>query len=192
MKVLLLSIIFCAVITTVIAQNAVKPSISITNKQTEVMNPENNIQVNIYSFAPSAIFSRSLKKSDLEQTFNNPGPLTVFLPTDSAFNKLPKGKLDSLLKPEGKYDLIALLTYHALPGKISAKDIAKQIRRGKGSGSFKTISGAWIRTKFDDNGNIILTDETGHNSILQKSDQKQKNGFIHIVSDVLTPKFKQI
>lgn len=191
MKIILLSIAFCVVITTVTAQSSslgVEPP---KNKQ-ELMAPDKNIAVNISTFKDANIFFKSLRVCDLIATFNNPGPLTVFLPADSAFNRLPAGKLDTLLMPENKYDLIALITYHALPGEISARDIAKEIGRQKGLAVFKTISGANIKAQFDEIKNIVLIDETGGKSVLQKTDLKQLNGLIHLVSGVLIPKFRSM
>lgn len=156
------------------------------------MTPSNTIVGNIMAFNQATIFAKSLDICDLIQTFGNPGPLTLFLPPDSVFNKLSKGKLDSLLKPNSKYDLIALITYHALPGDVSAKDIAKEIGRQKGLAIFTTISGAPLKARFDEHGNIVLIDETGGKSMLQKSGLKQKNGLIHLVSAPLIPKVKSI
>jgi uncharacterized surface protein with fasciclin (FAS1) repeats len=190
MKIILLSVAFCAVITTATAQNLVVSPPPI-NKPEEQMDPKNNIAGNISTLKQATIFSRSLNACGLVQTFNDPGPLTVFLPADSAFNKLSPGKLDALLTPGKKYDLIAMITYHALPGKVSAKNIAREIGRGKGLAVFRTISGAPLKARFE-SGNIVLIDETGGKSILQKSDLKQKNGLIHLVSGVLTPKIKPI
>ena len=154
------------------------------------MDPKKNIAANISSSNQATVFSRSINTCGLLQTFSDPGPLTVFLPADSAFNKLAPGKLDALLTPQKKYDLIAIITYHALPGKVSAKNIAKEISRGKGLAVFRTISGAPLKARFDESGNIVLIDETGGISLLQKSDLKQHNGLIHLVSAALMPKFK--
>ncbi len=134
------------------------------------------------------------------QTMNDPGPLTVFLPPDSAFNQSlpnkfnqsPPNKIDTATFSKKKFDLIALLTYHALPGKVSAKNIAKEIGRGKGVAVFRTISGAPLKARFDESGNIELIDESGNKSKLLKTDLKQKNGLIHLISSVLIPKFKSI
>lgn len=191
MKTTLISIVFCAVLATASAQNPVISEES-KNKQDESMDPENNIADNISAFKPASLFSKSLKLCGLVQTFNDPGPLTVFLPADSAFNKLSPGKLDTLLTPQKKYDLIAKITYHALPGKVSSKNIAKEISRGKGLAVFRTLSGAPLKAQFDGTGNIMLIDETGGKSIIQKRDMKQQNGLIHLVSGVLAPKTKPI
>jgi uncharacterized surface protein with fasciclin (FAS1) repeats len=191
MKIILFIVAFCVVITTATAQNLVVSSPSADNKPEEQMDPKNNIAGNIFAFTRTGVFYKSLNICGLVQTFNDPGPLTVFLPADSAFNKLPPEKLDALITPGRKYDLIAMITYHALPGKVSAKNIAKEIGRGKGLAVFRTISGAPLKARFE-SGNIVLIDETGGKSILQKSDLKQKNGLIHLVSAVLVPKTKPI
>lgn len=192
MKIILSGIAFCVVITTASSQNPVTGAISSKNKQEVLMDTQNNIVANISAFKPANVFFKALNTCGLVQTFNDPGPLTVFLPADSAFDKLPPGRLEALLKPEKKYDLIAMITYHALPGKVSAKNIAKEIGRGKGLAVFRTLSGAPLKAQFDASGNIVLIDETGGKSILQKSNLKQKNGLIHLVSGVLTPKIKPI
>lgn len=191
MKTILLSVAFCAVITTATAQNTFVSPSPVYDKLEEQMEPKNNIAGNILALKQATVFSRSLDACGLIQTFNDPGPLTVFLPADTAFNKLAPGKLDALLTPGKKYDLIAMITYHALPGKVSAKKIAKEIGRGKGLAVFRTISGAPLKAQFE-NGNIVLIDETGGKSILQKSDLKQRNGLIHLVSAPLVPKSKPI
>jgi uncharacterized surface protein with fasciclin (FAS1) repeats len=192
MKIILIAIAFCAIITTAVAQNADTSTRSLKNERDELMNPDNTIAGNILAFKQANVFSQSLNLCGLIQTFNNPGPLTIFLPPDSAFTNLSKSKQDSLLKPGSKYDLIALITYHALPGKVSAKGIAKEINRQKGLAIFRTLSGASLKARFDEYRNIVLIDETGGKCIVQKSDLKQKNGLIHLVSSPLIPKFKPI
>ncbi|MGY3211760.1 fasciclin domain-containing protein [Mucilaginibacter sp. HD30] len=192
MKLILLGIVFCAVINTAAAQNQTPTPIAVKNRPDELMDPKKDIPANILALQQSSIFLRSLDVSGLTQTFNNPGPLTVFLPADSAFNKLSPGMLDALLTPKKKHDLISLITYHVLPGKVSAKNIAKEIGRGKGLAVFRTLSGASLKAQFDESGNIILIDEAGGKSTIQKSDLKQHNGLIHLVSAALIPKIKQI
>ena len=155
------------------------------------MDSKKTAAANIGTSKFSDIFFKALNSADLINTFNNPGPITVFLPPDSAFKKLPAAKLDSLLRPENKYDLIALLTYHALPGNISSRAIAKQINKQKGLAVFRTISGAALKAKFDEQGNIILLDEGGNKSTLLKNDIKQDNGVVHFISAVLMPRFKE-
>jgi len=192
MRLILLSIAFCAVITTATAQNAATSTTFAKNNQDELLDRKNNIAANILAFKQATVFARSLNIGGLVQTFSNPGPLTVFLPVDSIFNKLEAGKVEALLSLDKKFNLIALITYHALPGKVSAKNIAKEIGRSKGVAVFRTLSGAPLKAQFDGQGNIVLIDELGGKSIIQKSDLKQQNGLIHLVSAVLLPKNKSI
>ncbi|MFD0748905.1 fasciclin domain-containing protein [Mucilaginibacter calamicampi] len=192
MKILLLSLAFCAVINTTVAQNAVKTNISAGDERVNAIDPKKDIAANIATLKQADIFSRWIKACGLIQTMNDPGPLTVFLPPDSAFNQSPPYKLDTATLSKKKFDLIALITYHALPGKVSAKNIAKEIGRGKGVAVFRTISGAPLKARFDEGGNIELQDESGNKSKLLKTDLKQKNGLIHLISSVLIPKFKSI
>ncbi len=192
MKIILLSLALCAIINTSKAQLAFLTNNKAKNGVENTMDPNKNIPSNRSATNYSAYFFKALKSCDLVETFNNTGPLTVFLPVDSAFNKFSKGRLDSLLMPENKYNLIALLTYHALPGNLREKDIVKHIRRGKGKTVFQTIAGAWVTASFDNNGDIVLTDERGGKSSILKSGLKQKNGMIHVVSAVLMPKLQPI
>ena len=191
MKTILLSLAFCAVITTAIAQNPLKNILSL-NEQVNAMDSKKDIISNISAYNQSHIFSRWINACGLLQTLQNPGALTVFLPPDSAFNQSTSNKLDTAALSKKKFDIIALLTYHVLPGKVSAKKIAKEIDHGKGLAVFRTISGAPLKAQFDGAGNIVLIDELGGKSTIQQSDLKQRNGLVHLVSAVLVPKFKQI
>jgi len=191
MKTILLSLAFCAVITTAIAQNPLKNILSL-NEQVNAMDSKKDIISNISAYNQSHIFSRWINACGLLQTLENPGPLTVFLPPDSAFNQSTSNKLDTAALSKKKFDLIALITYHVLPGKVSVKNIAREIGRSKGVAVFRTISGAPLKAQFDSGGNIVLIDELGGKSTIQQRDLKQRNGIVHLVSAALIPKFKQI
>jgi uncharacterized surface protein with fasciclin (FAS1) repeats len=132
----------------------------------------------------------AIEQAGLTQTFKSKGPITVFAPTNQAFNKLPVGTLDTLLKPNHKLDLNYLLTYHAIAGRISAKDIARKINSNNGQATFTTIAGSKLIAKIDTNRNIILIDENGGECIVSKFDIQQSNGMLHIVNSVLVPKTK--
>jgi len=134
----------------------------------------------------------AIENAGLTQTFKSKGPITIFAPTNQAFNKLPPGTLDSLLLPVHKFDLSYLLTYHAIAGKLSARDIARKINANNGQASFITIAGSKLTAKIDENRNIVLIDENGGESVISKFDIPQSNGVLHVVSAVLTPKTKSI
>jgi uncharacterized surface protein with fasciclin (FAS1) repeats len=134
-----------------------------------------------------AIFVTALKASDLAGTLEGAGPFTVFAPINRAFDKLPKGTLESLLKPENRAALTALLAYHVLAGKYSAADLIAAIKTGGGKAVFKTLQGEEI-TVVQDGRNIELIDSKGGKSAVTISDVNQKNGAIHVVDAVLLPK----
>lgn len=120
------------------------------------------------------------------------GPMTLFMPDTSAINKMPKTKLDSLMQQPGHYELINLITYHTLRGRIKISNIKTSIRKGKGIGSFTSISGGIIKARFNNNGDIILVDETGGESLLSTVELITINGILHPVDHVLIPKKKDI
>ena len=128
----------------------------------------------------------ALKAAGLDATLAGPGPYTVLVPDDAAFAKLPDGTLDALMKPEGRADLTALLTYHILPGTILAADIGKAIDTGKGKAVLSTMGGGTL-TATRDGDAILLTDGAGGTARIAKADDKRSNGVIHHVDGVLKP-----
>ena len=119
------------------------------------------------------------KAAGLVDTLNGEGPFTVFAPTDEAFGKLSKCTLDSLLKPENKHKLAAILTYHVVPGKVKAKKAAKL-------DSAKTVNGAEITIK--PSGKSLMI----NNAKVVKADIKTSNGIIHVIDTVLIPEAKKV
>jgi len=128
----------------------------------------------------------ALKAAGLDATLAGPGPYTVLVPDDAAFAKLPAGTLDNLMKPEGRADLTALLTYHILPGTILAEDIGKAIDTGKGKAVLATMGGGTL-TATREGDAIVLTDSGGGKARIAKADDKRSNGVIHHVDGVLKP-----
>ena len=103
---------------------------------------------------------------------------------------MPKGELDTLLKPSHKQELNYLITTHAIAGRVTAHDIAHKINANKGQATFTTIAGSKLTAKIDTNRNIILIDDNGGESVISKFDIQQSNGMLHIVTAVLGPKIK--
>ncbi len=128
----------------------------------------------------------AVKAAGLVDTLNSAGPFTVFAPTDDAFNKLPAGTVDTLVKPENKDQLTKILTYHVVPGKISAKELAKMIKKGGGTATLKTVQGGTLKATMS-GSNIMLTDEKGGMATVTTADVFQKNGVIHVIDTVLMP-----
>jgi uncharacterized surface protein with fasciclin (FAS1) repeats len=129
----------------------------------------------------------AVKAADLVDTLKGAGPFTVFAPTNEAFEKLPKGTVEGLLKPDKKDALKKILTFHVVPGKMDAASIVKAIEDGKGKATFKTVSGGTLTATLDGK-DVILTDEKGGKSKVTIADVIQSNGVIHVVDSVLMPK----
>lgn len=169
-----------------------KPIPIIRPNNGDAMMPANDIVTNIDKSKELSTFLKVMQLTGLVETLKSKGPITVFVPTDQAFAKLSQGKLDTLLMPGNKYNLIALVSYHALPGKITSKDIVHEINAHKGLATFITIAGSKLMAKLDDNRNLVLIDGNGRQSVISRFDIQQNNGLIHIIDTVLIPKFKDI
>lgn len=151
------------------------------------MYPNKNIIENAVNSKDHTTLVAAVKAADLVETLKGKGPFTVFAPTNAAFDKLPKGTVESLLKPENKKMLQTVLTYHVAAGKWSSADIAKAIKAGKGKATIKTVSGgtltAWMKGK-----DLYISDENGNAAKVTIADVNQSNGVIHVVDAVLLPK----
>ena len=128
----------------------------------------------------------AVKAAGLVETLKGAGPFTVFAPTNAAFDKLPAGTVEMLVKPENKETLTKILTYHVLAGKFDSKAIAGRIRKGHGSAKFRTVSGGTLTASMSGN-DLILRDEKGGTSTVTTADVYQSNGVIHVVNMVLMP-----
>lgn len=151
------------------------------------MYPTKNIIENAVNSKDHTTLVAAVKAADLVDVLSGAGPFTVFAPTNMAFDNLPKGTVETLLKPENKKQLQTILTYHVVSGKWNAKDIAKLIKEGNGKAMIKTVSGgtltAWMKGK-----DLYVTDENGNSAKVTIADVNQSNGVIHVVDAVLLPK----
>jgi len=150
------------------------------------MFPTKNIIENAVNSADHTTLVAAVKAAGLVDTLSGPGPFTVFAPVNAAFDKLPSGTVDTLLKPENKDTLVKILTYHVIAGRLSASDLAKQIKMGKGKAELKTVSGGTLWATMDGKS-IVLKDEKGGVSKITQADVFQLNGVIHVVDTVLMP-----
>ena len=116
----------------------------------------------------------ALQAADLVDALKQPGPYTVFAPTDEAFANLPAGTVEDLLKPENKEKLIAILTYHVVPGEVDAAEVVKL-------NSAKTLNGKDVAIKVKD-GNVMV-----NSAKVIKPDVKASNGVIHVIDTVIIP-----
>ena len=137
----------------------------------------------------------AVKAADLVPTLKGAGPFTVFAPTNAAFDKLPAGTVDTLLKPENKATLTKVLTYHVVAGKYDGKKLMSLIKKGGGTATLKTVSGGTLTFTMGGDmmmGNkmgksIVVRDEKGGTSNVTISNVYQSNGVIHVVDTVLMP-----
>ena len=150
------------------------------------MFPTRNIVENAVNSADHTTLVAAVKAAGLVDTLQGAGPFTVFAPTNAAFGKLPAGAVDTLLKPENKDALTKVLTYHVVAGRMSAMDLKKAIKAGKGTAELNTVSGGklWAMMK----GNMIeLKDEKGGIAAVTQADVFQSNGVIHVIDAVVLP-----
>lgn len=151
------------------------------------MYPSKNIVENAVNSKDHTTLVAAVKAAGLVETLQSKGPFTVFAPTNKAFEMLPAGTVDNLLKPENKQVLTNVLTYHVIAGRFSAADLMAKIKAGKGTAELQTVSGGkiWISMK----GNTIaIKDENGGWSFVTIKDVNQSNGVIHVVDHVILPK----
>ena len=125
--------------------------------------------------------------ADLAGTLGGTGPFTVFAPTNAAFEKIPAATRESLLAPAGKADLTKILTYHVVPGRVTAADLTAQIEAGGGTATLTTVQGGTLTAKAA-NGAITLTDANGGTSTVAIADVAATNGIIHAIDTVVMPK----
>ncbi len=125
--------------------------------------------------------------AELVETLSGEGPFTVFAPTNAAFEKLPAGTVESLLKPENKEKLTAVLTYHVVAGKFEAAQVIEAINTNNGKFEVATVQGGKITLSLVD-GNVILTDANGGKSTVVIPDVAASNGVIHAIDTVVMPK----
>jgi uncharacterized surface protein with fasciclin (FAS1) repeats len=128
----------------------------------------------------------AVKAADLVETLKGKGPFTVFAPTNAAFEKLPEGTLESLLKPESKSTLAGILTYHVVSGDIDAVAVVEAIKKGNGKAVLTTVNGEKITASLVGK-NVVITDAKGGNATVTAVDLKGSNGVVHVLDAVLLP-----
>ena len=151
------------------------------------MYPSKNIVENAVNSKDHTTLVAAVKAAGLVETLQSAGPFTVFAPTNKAFNKLPKGTVETLLKAENKKMLQTVLTYHVVAGKLSAADLVAKIKAGGGKATLKTVAGPNLTLSLKGK-KIQITDTSGGKSYVTIADVNQSNGVIHVVNAVLVPK----
>ena len=151
------------------------------------MYPSKNIIQNAVNSKDHTTLVAAVKAAGLVETLEGPGPFTVFAPTNEAFAKLPAGTVDNLLKPENKATLTKVLTYHVVPGRMTAANLMKAVKDGEGEAKLKTVAGETITVKDAGPGKLSITDAKGDVAMVTIADVLQSNGVIHVIDTVLLP-----
>ena len=150
------------------------------------MLPTATIVDNASKSADHTTLVAAVKAAGLVETLSGAGPFTVFAPTNAAFAKLPAGTVDGLLKPAAKADLSKVLTYHVVPGTMTAANIAEAIKAGNGKATLTTVQGDKL-TATASGSTVTLTDAKGGKSTVTQADVMQLNGVVHVIDTVLMP-----
>jgi uncharacterized surface protein with fasciclin (FAS1) repeats len=150
------------------------------------MYPSKNIVQNAVNSKDHTTLVAAVKAAGLVKTLESKGPFTVFAPTNEAFAKLPAGTVDTLLKPENKKKLTSVLTYHVVPGRITAKDLMEKIKAGNGKAELKTVEGDKLTFQMKD-GHVWVIDGKGDKAEVTIANVMQSNGVIHVIDTVMLP-----
>ena len=148
--------------------------------------PKGNIVAAAMTSADHKTLVAAVKAAGLVDTLAGKGPFTVFAPTDAAFAKLPAGTVGTLLQPANRAQLQSVLTYHVVPGAVTAAQLIALIEAGGGSASLTTVEGSTLTASLS-GGKVILTDERGGTATVIATDMVQSNGIIHVTDAVSLP-----
>jgi uncharacterized surface protein with fasciclin (FAS1) repeats len=150
------------------------------------MYPSKNIVQNAMNSKDHTTLVAAVKAAGLVDTLSGTGPFTVFAPTNEAFDALPAGTVDNLIKPENKATLTKILTYHVVSGRYTAKDLMALVSKGSGKASLTTVEGEPL-TVMQSGSMLTVTDAKGGTAKVTIGDVMQSNGVIHVVDKVLMP-----
>lgn len=150
------------------------------------MYPSKNIVENAMNSKDHTTLVAAVKAAGLVETLQGAGPFTVFAPTNAAFNMLPAGTVESLVKPENKAALTGILTYHVVAGRLDSKELEKWMKKGDGTAELTTVAGGklWVMMK---DGKWWVKDEKGGTAMITIPNVYQSNGVIHVIDHVLMP-----
>jgi uncharacterized surface protein with fasciclin (FAS1) repeats len=151
------------------------------------MYPSKNIIQNAVNSKDHTTLVAAVKAAGLVDTLQGAGPFTVFAPTNMAFGKLPAGTVETLVKPENKDTLTKILTYHVVPGRLTAASLMRSVKEGNGMAHLKTVEGEDLMVKQSGPGKLSVTDAKGDVSGITIADVLQSNGVIHVIDTVLLP-----
>ncbi|MBS1494136.1 MAG: fasciclin domain-containing protein [Bacteroidetes bacterium] len=153
----------------------------------EMMYKSKNIVENAVKSKDHTTLVAAVQAAGLVETLQSAGPFTVFAPVNSAFDMLPAGTVETLLKPENKDMLVKILTYHVIAGKYDSKKLMDEIMAGNGKATLKTVAGGNLMFSMDKDNKIWVWDEKGNSAMITIADVYQSNGVIMVVDKVLMP-----
>ena len=145
-----------------------------------------NIVQNAANSRDHTMLVAAVQAAGLADTLSGAGPFTVFAPTNAAFDKLPAGTVDTLLRPENRAQLANILTYHVVSGRVTASELMDMIRAGGGSATLRTVAGGNLTARMSGNS-VILVDAAGGTATVTQADVMQSNGVIHVTDTVSMP-----
>jgi uncharacterized surface protein with fasciclin (FAS1) repeats len=152
------------------------------------MSAEKNIIQNASKSDDHTTLVAAVKAAGLVETLEGNGPFTVFAPTNEAFAALPAGTVDNLLKPENKDQLVKILTYHVVAGRLTGKKLMEQIKEGGGQATLKTVQGEDLTIMMNSTmDGLVLKDAQGNTATVTIKNVMQSNGVIHVIDHVLMP-----
>ncbi|RZJ18660.1 MAG: fasciclin domain-containing protein [Brevundimonas sp.] len=170
------------------------PPVATTPMTTETMvggaamNPADNIVTNASKASNLTTLVSAVQAAGLAQTLQGTGPFTVFAPDNAAFEKIPAATREGLMQPAQKADLTKILTYHVVPGRLTAADLAAQATANGGTATLTTVQGEKLMVKDAGGGRWQITDAKGGMSTITQADVAQSNGVVHVIDTVLMPK----
>ncbi|RZJ01542.1 MAG: fasciclin domain-containing protein [Brevundimonas sp.] len=151
------------------------------------MSPTADVVTNASKASNLTTLVSAVQAAGLVDTLKGPGPFTVFAPDNAAFEKIPAATREALMTPAMKGDLTKILTYHVVPGRLTAADIAAQAAANAGTATLMTVQGEELKVSAGPNGSWVITDAKGGKSTITQADVLQSNGVAHVVDTVLMP-----
>jgi uncharacterized surface protein with fasciclin (FAS1) repeats len=152
------------------------------------MSPNATIVANAAKAANLTTLVSAVQAAGLAETLSGTGPFTVFAPDNAAFEKIPAATRESLMMPAGKTALTKILTYHVVPGRLTAADLAAQAQANGGKAELTTVQGETLTVTPNADGSVTLTDAKGGTSKVTQADVMQSNGVVHVIDTVVMPK----
>ncbi len=153
----------------------------------EEMYPTRDIVDNAVNSADHTTLVAAVQAAGLVETLKGAGPFTVFAPTNDAFENLPAGTVETLLRPENRAMLTGILTYHVVPGRLGAADLIQMIQQGGGHAALTTAAGGTLMLMMNGPNNVVVMDGAGNTAHISTYDVFQSNGVIHVVDHVHLP-----